>query len=150
MILKLQGKENLVCDFYRIVNGFRRKLVLFESQLEVRILSHFFYLKEFCAPSAEEDNLEYSKKIISNLNQNFLERFSGFDKIEDDVLLFQNPFNCNPNDMPSELQLELIHLQPNGLLKEKHREGKLFEFYRFLPNDEFVKLKQCFWYGIYV
>ena len=34
--LKLQGKENLICDLYGIVNGFRRKLVLFKSQLEVR------------------------------------------------------------------------------------------------------------------
>ena len=44
--------------------------------------------------------------------------------------------------MPSELQLELIDLQANGLLKEKHRERKLFEFYRCLPNDEFLKLKK--------
>ena len=33
-------------------------------------------------------------------------------------------------------------LQANGLLKEKHREGKLLEFYRCLPNDEFLKLKK--------
>ena len=33
--LKLQGKENLNCDLHRIINGFQRKLVLFESQLEV-------------------------------------------------------------------------------------------------------------------
>ena len=65
--LKLQGKENLICDLYRIVNGFRNKLVLFESQLEVRNLSHFPCFKEFCAASSEEANLEFSKKIISNL-----------------------------------------------------------------------------------
>ena len=44
--------------------------------------------------------------------------------------------------MPSELPLELIDLQANGLLKEKHREEKLLEFYRCLPNDEFLKLKK--------
>ena len=33
-------------------------------------------------------------------------------------------------------------MQANGLLKEKHREGKLLEFYRCLPNDEFLKLKK--------
>ena len=44
--------------------------------------------------------------------------------------------------MPSELQLQLIDLQANGLLKEKHREGKLFEFYCCLPNHEFLKLKK--------
>ena len=44
--------------------------------------------------------------------------------------------------MPLELQLEFIDLQANGLLKEKHREGKLLEFYRCLPNDGFLKLKK--------
>ena len=87
--------------------------------MEVRNLSHFPCLKQFCAASAEEVNLEFSKKIISDLKQNFSERFSDLDKIEDDVLLFQNPFSCNPSDMPSELQLELIDLQANGLLIEK-------------------------------
>ena len=86
--------------------------------MEVKNLSHFSCLKEFCAGSAEV-NLEFSKKIISDLKQNFLERFSDLDKIEADVLLFQNPFSCIPSNMPSELQLELIDLQANGFLKEK-------------------------------
>ena len=115
---------------------------MFESQLKVRNLSQFSCLKEFCAASAEEVNLEFSEKIISELKQNFSERFSDLNKIENDDLLFQNSFSCNPSDMPSELQLKLINLQANGLLKEKHREGKLFEFYCCLPNDEFLKVKK--------
>ena len=115
--LKLQGKENLVCDLYRIVNGFLRKLVLFESQFEVRNLSYFPCLKELYTASAEE--AKFSKKIISDLKQNFSERFSDLDKIEDDVLLFQNPFRCNPSDMPSDLQLELIDLQANGIVERE-------------------------------
>ena len=117
--LKLQGKENHICDLYRIINRFRRKLVLFESQLEVRNLSHFPCLKQFCAASAEEVNLEFSKKIISDLKQNFSERFSDLDKIEDDVLLFQNPFSCNPSDMPSELQLELIDFASKWIVERE-------------------------------
>ena len=109
--------------------------------MKVRNLSHFPSFNEFCAVSAKV-NLEFSKKPISDLKQNFSEKFSDLDKIEDDVLLFQTPFSCNPSNMPSELQLELTDLQANGLLKEKHREGKLLEFYRCLPNDEFLKLKK--------
>ena len=56
--------------------------------------------------------------------------------------LFQNPFDCNLDDVPVELQLELIDLQANDLLKEKHREGNLVEFYRCLPDPEFPKLKK--------
>ena len=109
--------------------------------MEVRNLSHFYCLKEFCAASAKV-NLEFLKIIIRDLKQNFSEKFSDLDKIENDFPLFQNPFSCNPSDMPSELQLDLIDLQANRLLKKKYREGKLLEFYRCLPNDEFLKLKK--------
>ena len=51
-------------------------------------------------------------------------------------------FDCNLDDVPVELQLELTDLQANDLLKEKHREGKLVEFYRCLPDVEFPKLKK--------
>ena len=44
--------------------------------------------------------------------------------------------------MPLELRLELIDLQANGLLKKKHREGKLLEFCRCLSNDKFLELKK--------
>ena len=140
--LKLQGKDNLVCDLYRIIKGFRRKLSLFEAQLEGENFSHFHCFREFCASIAEDVNLDFPKKIIRDLKKHFLERFSDLDRTESDILLFQNPFNCNLDDVPVELQLELIDLQANDLLKEKHREGKLVEFYRCLPDPEFPKLKK--------
>jgi len=40
-------------------------------------------------------------------------RFSGFDRIESDTLLFQNLFDCNLADVPVELRLQLIDLQAN-------------------------------------
>ena len=70
----------------------------------------------------------FQKKLFMILKKHFLEKFSDPDRIESDILLFQNPFNCNPNDAPVELQLELIDLQENDLLKEKHRKEKLLNF----------------------
>ncbi|XP_076034560.1 general transcription factor II-I repeat domain-containing protein 2B-like [Oratosquilla oratoria] len=104
--LKLQGKNSLVCDLYRIIKGFWRKLSLFEAQLEREKFSHFHCFKEFCTTIAED-----------------------------------NPFDCNLDDVPVEVQIELIDLQASDLLKEKHREGKLVAFYRCLPDDDFPKLK---------
>ena len=49
---------------------------------------------------------------------------------------------CNKAVFEFELQLELIDLQANDLLKAKHREGNLVEFYYGLPDVEFPKLKQ--------
>ena len=87
-------------------------------------------------------NLDFPKKIIRDLKKHFLKRFSDLDRIESDILLFQNPFDCNLDDVPVELKLELIDVQANDLLKEKHREGKLVESYRCLPDVEFPKLKK--------
>ena len=141
--LKLQGKENLICELYRNITAFRRKLSLFEAQLEGGNFSHFQCFQEFCTENAGRDvNLEFQKKIIQDLQMHFSERFSDLDQIENDIRLFENPFGCNLENTPTELQLELIDLQVNTLLKEKHREGKLIEFYRCLPDDDFSKLKK--------
>lgn len=69
--LKLQEKDNLFCDLYRIIKGFQKNLSLFEVQLERRNCSHF----QFCTGITEDINLEFPK-IIHDLNKNFLERFS--------------------------------------------------------------------------
>ena len=68
--------------------------------------------------------------------------FSNLDRIENDILLFHNPFECNPADMSFEPKFVLIDLQANGLLKEKHRENQLVKIYRCLSDDEFPKLKK--------
>jgi hypothetical protein len=57
----------------------------------------------------------FKKKIICDLKKHFLERFSDLDRTESDILLFQNLFDCNLDDVPVELQLELIDLQANDL-----------------------------------
>ena len=68
---KLQGKDNLVCDLYTIIKGFRRKLSLFETQLEGENFSHFHCFKEFCATIAEDVNLDFPKQIIGDLEEAF-------------------------------------------------------------------------------
>ncbi|XP_076354147.1 general transcription factor II-I repeat domain-containing protein 2 isoform X1 [Tachypleus tridentatus] len=69
--LKLQGKNNLVCDLYRIIKGFRRKLSLFEAHWEGGNLFHFQCFNEFHAGITEDVNLEFQKKIIGDLNKHF-------------------------------------------------------------------------------
>ena len=44
--------------------------------------------------------------------------------------------------MSVELQLGLIDLQANEVLKEKHKEGQLAEFHCCLPDNVFLKLKK--------
>ena len=84
--LKLQGKDNFVCDLYINIKGFRRKLSLFEAQLEGKNFSHFHCFREFCALIAEDVNLDFPKKIIRDFKKHFLERFSDLDKIESEIV----------------------------------------------------------------
>ena len=44
--------------------------------------------------------------------------------------------------MPIGLQLKFTYLQANDLLKEKHKEEILLEFYRYLLDVGFPKLKK--------
>ncbi|CAI9724381.1 Hypothetical predicted protein [Octopus vulgaris] len=55
---KLQGKNNLVYDLYRINTAFRGKLSFFEAQLEGENFSHFQCFQEFCTKNVEHVNLE--------------------------------------------------------------------------------------------
>ena len=48
--------------------------------------------------------------------------------------LFQNPFDADVAICPDILQLELIELQANDLLKDKF-------FYQFLPKEQFPNLR---------
>ncbi|XP_029656647.1 general transcription factor II-I repeat domain-containing protein 2B-like [Octopus sinensis] len=139
--LKLQGKENLICDFYRIIKAFRQKLMLFESQLGVRQFSHFSCFKSFCEANCNEIDITFQIGIIKELKHHFLHKFSELDKIESDIILFENPFSCNVENVQHELQLEVIDLQSNEQLKDCHRRTKLAEFYEYLKDDEFPRLK---------
>ncbi|XP_076322403.1 protein FAM200B-like [Tachypleus tridentatus] len=62
--LKLQGKNNLVCDLYRIIKGFQRKLSLFEVHLEGGNLSHFQCFNEFHTGITEDVNLSFRKVLL--------------------------------------------------------------------------------------
>ena len=55
---------------------------------------------------------------------------------------FENPFDSIIGDLPSELQMEVIDLQSNDILKDKYKEGNLTEFYKCLPSDQFVYLRK--------
>ena len=61
--LKLQGKENFICDLYRIIKEFRRKRSLFEAQLKGENFSHFQCFKEPRAGVADV-NLKFPNKIF--------------------------------------------------------------------------------------
>ena len=137
--LKLQGKSNLVGDFFRNINIFRKKLVLFDSQIKAKKFSHFKHFEEVCSKQEKVD-FSFPSEIVKQLKENFAKRFLDLENIKSEIMLFENPFGCESSDAPNELQLELIELQENTAYRRKFSDAGLLEFYSCLPNGEFPLL----------
>lgn len=68
--LKLQGKTNLISDYFVHVKAFRVKLVLLEGQVKVKNFAHFLCCEEFHAESKVEFP-SFANEIISDLKNSF-------------------------------------------------------------------------------
>ena len=80
---------------------------------------------------------QYAVQTITKLREEFEDCFADFDDaaIAEKIKLFQNPFKCEIEKAPTELQLELNELMTNENLKEYFQEccknGDLRPFYRY-------------------
>ncbi|CAM5083675.1 unnamed protein product [Eretmochelys imbricata] len=83
----------------------------------------------------------FAQEIISDLKLQFQECFSDLDVNAGEIWIFQNPFHCDLEKLPPELQMEVIDLQSNDLLKDKYKEGNLVEFYKCRPSDQYAHVK---------
>ena len=101
---------------------------------------HFEKCKVFNAEATTQFPVAFSCGIIQDLQHQFQERFSDLDSIADEIRFFQNPFDADVPICPDILQLELIELQANDLLKDKFKEG-FVAFYQFLPKEQFPNLR---------
>ena len=150
--LKLQGKNKLFPSLVDCIKAFKMKLKLFISQLENQDLSHFPHLKEQRDISNNKGNMtEYVEKL-KLIQDSFENRFQDFAKDEHSMIAFTNPFLLNDEQimkMPSSIQMELIDLKTNSLLKTMFEELKLVEndcntikFRRLLPHENFSELQR--------
>ncbi|KAJ8892446.1 hypothetical protein PR048_005026 [Dryococelus australis] len=75
-------------------------------------------------------------KILNNSN-----RFSHLDAHFKAIRIFRNPLSCEIEDVQPSLQLKLTDLQANDIMKGKFKEGSLVQFYNFLPEENYQKIK---------
>jgi hypothetical protein len=86
-------------------------------------------------------NLErYSDKITELFNE-FERRFENFRDLEEEMNIFKNPFSVDIEKVPYKLQLELVEIQGNTLLKEKYKMCTVEEFYKYL-DDSYPVLRE--------
>ncbi|PNF17745.1 hypothetical protein B7P43_G07069 [Cryptotermes secundus] len=94
-----------------------------------------------CVTTDGGKNMSGTGDIFSELKKQFQQRFSDPDASAEDISKFENPFNCTIEELPPNLQLEVINLQCDNMLKGKFQENNLTEFYKCLPSDEYGELR---------
>ncbi|CAK1589281.1 unnamed protein product [Parnassius mnemosyne] len=120
------------------------KIKLFIKHIDEKKLDHFPNCKE----AVEEAGINFHwkidkmKDILIQLQSQFSDRFGDFEKVSSKLKVFANPFSCDIEEVPSNLQMNMIDLQSNDVLKSTFYELKdLVKFYGSLPSD-FDELKK--------
>ena len=96
------------------LTAFERKLCLWKHQLQQCNYAHF--------PNLQESQPADPFSLITTLRElkvEFVSRFADFRLYSGDLNLFGTPFNVDVGSVPQSLQMELIELQCNKLLKNK-------------------------------
>ncbi|XP_065645391.1 general transcription factor II-I repeat domain-containing protein 2-like [Hydra vulgaris] len=137
----LQGKNKLVTTMFNNVGAFQTKLLLWECQIEQENLVHFETCKSM---KLQDPNFMFSSysKNINNIKQDFEVRFQDFKKCEPKFNLFISPFNFDIEKVEEDLQMELIELQCDSVLKQQFTDVGVPKFYLFLPPHKFPKMIQ--------
>jgi len=136
--LKLQGKKQIITQMYHHVKSFKVKLRLWMKQLGEGNLAHFSTLKSL--GKVEAECLKEYTDLLSDLLQQFDVRFADFELLEPHFRLFSMPFSVEIENVAEEIQMELVELQCDTVLKQKYAEVEILEFYTFLSRERFPKL----------
>ncbi|XP_067947134.1 general transcription factor II-I repeat domain-containing protein 2-like [Watersipora subatra] len=137
--MKLQRKNQFVQDMYTNMKAFKSKLVLFSRQILNKSFTHFPTLATLKEARAKVK--KYGESLDA-LHGEFCRRFSDFEKIDKSLQLVACPLSQDSETAPEELQLELIDLQSDPVLKEKFNYLKLNEFYASLNEAAFPNLRR--------
>ena len=127
------------------IKFFTSILSLWENQLKDNNCMHFPTLKKYNPTSCGRYGLE-----CSSLLESFNARFQDIKSKLLELDIFSIPFNVTLACAPSELQLELIKLQSDNMLKVMYMNKPLLEFYYvYVSKKEFLSLRAqmvvCFW-----
>lgn len=134
--LKLQGNNQLVTALCDSINVFRQKLILWKKQILTENLSHFECCQFLQKKSPELKFSEYGDQIKS-LENEFERRFLDFQGCKDEFHLFTSPLAIDVDTVKESIQMELIEIQCDSVLKQKYADVGIPEFYNYLTADRF-------------
>ena len=152
----LQGKGTFAHEMYPTVKAFRVKLKLFSRQLSQNITTHFATLATMAQPMM---STEKYTNMISALDNEFGRRFADFQKLAAEFDILSSPFTTDFEEAPDAVQLELIDLQCDYILKEKFQSESIDKFYALLntkciqvcqPEKDSHETTRSVWVHIYL
>ena len=91
----LQGRKRLVTQYYDTIRAFKLKLSLWKTQLSGDDIAHFLCLKSVRATGLNSDLNQY-KGVMTELLQEFKQRFQTFGQLKTDFQVFCSQFTINP------------------------------------------------------
>ena len=130
--VKLQCEGIFVHEMYSVVKTFMKKLQLLSSQIKENILTHLPTLKEAKRPG---DHLQKYSTTLEARHAEFSRLFQDFKTLESEMHMVSRLFNCSLDEVPSEVQMELIDLQSDKRLAEHFRTVSLLNFYSSLKEN---------------
>lgn len=141
--ISLQGKENLICDYYIYIENFITKLRLFKTQ----ICQHNFVHMPFCAKLNFKTNefsefLNFCNTKINELENAFNNRFKDVKHEEIMLKVLKNPFLVDVEDAPVDLQMDLIALKNDTCAQFIYQKENLINFYAGLDQNKYNSMKQ--------
>ncbi|KAL4101232.1 hypothetical protein QTP88_021252 [Uroleucon formosanum] len=150
--VELQGEGKLICDLIQSVSAFRRKLNIFERDIEQKKFIHFPTIFK-CKNYSEIVNIETFLSFLSDLMKESDARFKDFSEIGKLSQFLKTPYDVLPdgewtdvaeklfNLSKSKLQMEIIDLQEDVSLKQ-YRSASTEEFWAKDATDKYSNCKQ--------
>nr|KAF6360044.1 hypothetical protein mMyoMyo1_011002 [Myotis myotis] len=116
-----------------------KNLIFFSRQISDKVFTHFATL---ATQKETIQNVKKYSKSLDDLHAEFCRRFSDVEKIDQSLQLVACPLPQNPETAPEEVQLELIDLQSDFVLKEKFSSLELRDFYASLNEATFPNIRR--------
>ena len=122
---RLQRKGQLINCMFDHVKAFQVNLSLWKKQITNKNFAHFLNLF-----NCKDQNTQKYAKLISEVSEEFENSFHDFNENTSSFEMFSCPFSIKPNDVPKNLQMELVDFQCESSLKDKFNSSSLLDFYK--------------------
>ena len=128
---RLQRKGQLINCMFNHVKAFQVKLPLWENQINNKNYTHFPTLL-----NCKDQNTEKYAKLFLEMREKFENKFHVFTENVSSFEIFSCPFSIKPDDVPQNLQMELVDFQCESRLKDKFNSSSLIDFFKNYVSRE--------------